>query len=68
MLEQVESVAVGQHQIQQHQLEVVLRQQGLPLSAGVRERELAMIGFEVFAQHLGQFDVVVDQQNAVRHR
>jgi hypothetical protein len=27
-----------------------------------------MVGFQVFAQHLGQFDVVVDQQDAARRR
>ncbi|KAG1592900.1 hypothetical protein G6F46_014504 [Rhizopus delemar] len=68
VLEQVQPVAVRQHQVKQHQVVVVLRQQGKAVGAGMSQREQAVIGIEVFAQHLCKLDVGVDQQDAVRHR
>ncbi|MNT54478.1 hypothetical protein D3C72_1916470 [compost metagenome] len=68
MLEQVQPAAVRQHEVKQHQVVVVLPQQGNALGARVGQREQAVIRFEVFAQHLCKLDVVVDQQDAVRDR
>ncbi|MNV39031.1 hypothetical protein D3C71_1305960 [compost metagenome] len=68
LLEQVQAIAVRQHQVQQDQVVVLLRQQGKPMSARVSQAEQAMIGFKVFLQHLRQFDVVVDKQDAARYR
>ncbi|MNT62660.1 hypothetical protein D3C72_2004020 [compost metagenome] len=66
--EQVQAVAVGEHQVQQGDVVVVAGQQGLALLAGVRQRDGAVIGLQVLAQHLRQFQVVVDQQHARERR
>ncbi|SPA43347.1 protein of unknown function [Cupriavidus taiwanensis] len=62
--QQVQAVAVGQHQVEQRDVVVVAGEQGLALRAGVRQRDGAVIRLQVFTQHLRQFQVVVDQQHA----
>jgi hypothetical protein len=60
-----EPVLTRQVHVQQHHVRDVLRQQLAHGLAAVRRHDFESVGVEVFGQHLADFSLVVDDQNAL---
>ncbi len=60
----IEAADARQHHIQNHDLEFVDRKFGQRVAAVMHAPDLEMLGAQVFAEHLAQLAVVVDEQDA----
>jgi hypothetical protein len=63
----VDAVGAGQHQVEQHEVRLVLAEHGERLVAVGAQGRLVALAAQDDAEHLGQGGVVVDDQHAALH-